>query len=118
VVVRVLGVVLLFAGACLLIAGGAKLGPRLTPLPHPQPGGKLEQSGAFCVVRHPMYCGGVLAACGWAIISQGWLTLVYATLVFLFVDIKSRREEMWLVAEYPEYTTYRSRVRRLIPFVY
>ncbi len=116
--VRVIGVALLLAGACLLIAGGAKLGSKLTPLPYPQAGGSLQQSGAFCIVRHPMYCGGVLAAFGWAIISHGWLTLLYAALVFAFVDVKSRREETWLVAKYPEYATYRSRVRRLIPYVY
>ena len=118
VVVRAIGVALLLGGACLLIAGGATLGSKLTPLPQPQPGGRLLQSGAFCIVRHPMYSGGVLAAFGWAIIRQGWLTLVYAALVFVLVDVKSRREEAWLVAEYPEYATYRSRVRRFIPFVY
>ena len=118
VFVRVVGGALLLAGACLLVAGGAKLGPTLTPLPYPQRGGKLQQGGAFCIVRHPMYCGGILAAFGWAIVTQGWLTLAYAALVFAFADVKSRREEAWLAAKYPEYTAYRSRVRRLIPFVY
>jgi protein-S-isoprenylcysteine O-methyltransferase Ste14 len=118
IAVGIVGVVLLVAGGCLLVGGGAKLGSKLTPLPYPQSGGTLQQSGAFCLVRHPMYCGGVLAAVGWAMVSRGWLTLAYAALVFLFADVKSRREEAWLVEAYPEYTAYKRRVRRLIPFVY
>jgi len=35
-----------------------------------------------------------------------------------FFDLKSRREEAWLVAAYPGYAAYRARVRKLIPFVY
>jgi protein-S-isoprenylcysteine O-methyltransferase Ste14 len=37
---------------------------------------------------------------------------------FLFFDLKSRREEIWLTEEIAGYDTYRRRTRRLIPFVY
>jgi protein-S-isoprenylcysteine O-methyltransferase Ste14 len=46
------------------------------------------------------------------------LTLCCAALVFLFFEVKTRREEQWLSEKYPEYAVYRKRVKRLIPFIH
>ena len=54
----------------------------------------------------------------WALLVQGWLTLGYAALLFVFLDFKSRREEQWLAEKFPAYGDYQRRVRKLIPFVY
>jgi protein-S-isoprenylcysteine O-methyltransferase Ste14 len=54
---------------------------------------------------------------GWALFVQGWLTLGYAALLAVFFDIKSRREEKWLMAKYVGYAGNQKRVRKLIPFV-
>jgi len=116
---RVIGIVLMAAGLALLAAGGLKLGAEdLTPLPYPRAGGVLRQSGAYGVVRHPMYGGGVIIAYGWALVVHGWLTLLYATVLLVFADIKASREEAWLVTAYADYPEYRRRVRKLIPFIH
>ncbi len=114
-----------FAGGGLIALGGIvcvlavlKLGPNLTPLPHPKDDCRLVVSGLYGLVRHPIYFGLITAAFGWALFVQGWLTLGYALLLFLFFDIKSRREEAWLMARFAEYAGYRRRVRKLIPFIY
>jgi len=112
------GVALMAAGACLLLAGGLRLGASLTSLPHPQPHATLVQTGPYRVVRHPMYAGGILLACGWALVAHGWLTLIYAAVLVVLLDIKSAREERWLVEKFPEYPDYQRRVPKLIPFVY
>jgi len=65
-----------------------------------------------------MYAGGILLACGWALVAHGWVTLVYAAVLVVLLDIKCAREERWLVEKYPEYPDYQRRVRKLIPFVY
>ena len=44
--------------------------------------------------------------------------LLWAALLVVFFDIKSRREEAWLAARFPAYADYRRRVRKLIPFIY
>jgi protein-S-isoprenylcysteine O-methyltransferase Ste14 len=115
---RVVGGVLLACGSALLVAGLVRLGPGLTPLPYPKEGAALIQTGAFSAVRHPMYGGGIVLGLGWALAVQGWLTLGYVAVLFLFLDAKSRREERWLAEKFPEYPGYRRRVRKLIPFVY
>ncbi len=110
---------LMVAGAALLFAGLASLGrPNITPLPNPREDGELRETGAYSLVRHPMYGGGVIFALGWATWVRGSLTLVYALALFVFADFKSRREEQWLRAKFPRYAAYQARVRRLIPFLY
>jgi protein-S-isoprenylcysteine O-methyltransferase Ste14 len=112
------GFVLVVAGACLLLSGLLWLGPSLTPLPYPRAKVKLIQTGPYRIVRHPMYGGGLVLAYGWALAVQGWLTLAYATVLLIFLDYKSNREERWLVDRFPDYPDYRRRVRKLIPFVH
>ena len=58
------------------------------------------------------------AAFGWAGVVQGWLTLLWALVLLVFFDIKSRREEAWLLARFPAYADYQRRVRKLLPFIY
>jgi len=113
-----MGGLLMFAGAGLMVAAFANLGKGLTPLPYPKDSGQLIQTGVYGLVRHPIYCGGFALALGWALLVRGPLTVVYAVLLLLFLDVKSRREERWLSAKFSSYADYRKRVRKLIPFVY
>ena len=46
------------------------------------------------------------------------MTLIYAGVLLAFFDVKSRREERWLTEKFPDYAAYRTRVHKLIPFVY
>ena len=115
---HILGGVLMAAGGALLIAGFLRLGRGLTPLPYPKDGSVLVQTGPYALVRHPMYGGGILLALGWALYVRSWATIGYAILLFLFAEVKSRREEEWLAQRFPAYADYRRRVRKLIPFVY
>ncbi len=115
----VVGAVLMAIGALLLAAGMFSLGSRsLTPMPYPREGAVLVQTGPYRFVRHPIYSGGILIALGWALLVNGWLTIGYAVLLFVFFDIKSRREEHWLKDKFPGYAAYQRRACKLIPFLY
>jgi protein-S-isoprenylcysteine O-methyltransferase Ste14 len=113
-----IGVGLLLFGTALLVAGFRRLGANLTPLPYPKEKANLIESGPYRFVRHPMYSGGAAIAFGWALFVQSWFTLLYALILAVFLDIKSRQEERWLAMKYPGYGEYQRRVRRLIPFIY
>ena len=112
------GLALMFAGSGLFLAGLFKLGPNLTPLPFPKPNASLVETGPYRLVRHPIYAGGIALAFGWALVVHGWLTLVYATVLLIFLDIKSAREERWLTNRFPAYRDYQRRVHKLVPFIH
>lgn len=113
------GVLLMAPGLFLFAWGLLALGRRnLTPLPAPRAGGALVETGPYRLVRHPIYGGGAVFALGWALFVHGWLTLAFAAVLFLFIDLKARREERWLLDTYPGYPEYCRRVRKLIPFIY
>jgi protein-S-isoprenylcysteine O-methyltransferase Ste14 len=112
------GGVLILAGMLLLITAIFRLGTNLTAVPYPKEQGRLVETGPYRFVRHPMYCGGIIIALGWALWVHSWLTIAYALLMLVFFDIKSRREEAWLKAKFSGYGAYQKRVRKLIPFIY
>jgi protein-S-isoprenylcysteine O-methyltransferase Ste14 len=55
---------------------------------------------------------------GWGLLTANLLFMGLIVAVFLFVDLKSRRKEAWLVEFYPEYASYRRRVTKLMPWIY
>jgi protein-S-isoprenylcysteine O-methyltransferase Ste14 len=114
----VISSVFMVAGGALFLAGLIHIGRGLTPLPYPKDGADLIQTGPFALVRHPMYSGGIGLALGWALHVEGWLTLGYVVVLFVFLDAKSRREERWLAEKFPAYAAYQRRVHMLIPFLY
>lgn len=117
-IARVVGIALGLCGGLLALGAARRMGPHLTPSPQPREDAPLIIGGAYGLVRHPMYGGVILTAFGWALLVNGPLTLLYACLLFTWLDVKSRYEERLLEAAYEGYATYRSRVRKLVPFVY
>jgi len=117
-VASALGSALALAGGALAVAGVLGLGGSLTALPYPKDCSRLVQTGPYAIVRHPIYSGLIMGAFGIALWNNGWLSLLYAALLLVFFDVKSRVEERWLAQKYPEYPEYSRRVRKLIPWVY
>lgn len=112
------GGLLCIGGLGFAALGSITLGRNLSPFPKPKEEGTLVESGIFSVVRHPIYSGLSLAAFGWSLIWNSIAALVAALMLLAFFDIKARREERWLEEKFPGYALYKSRVRKLIPFVY
>ena len=113
------GGTLLALGLLLFAAGGLRLGSALTPFPAPRAGGALSATGAYALVRHPIYGGGILICLGWTTVFASIAGLGFTVALAVFLDLKSRREELWLAEHYDGYEAYRVRTpRRLLPFLY
>ncbi|HIK43629.1 MAG TPA: isoprenylcysteine carboxylmethyltransferase family protein [Leptolyngbyaceae cyanobacterium M65_K2018_010] len=112
------------AGAIALLAlvligkGLLDLGSNLTPLPYPREGGELVQTGVYGWVRHSLYSGLILGtfALSLAKLSLSHLGICFA--LFLVLNAKASKEEIWLQERYPDYADYRQRVKKLIPWIY
>lgn len=115
---RALGALLMLAGGLFGTWGMIALGRNLTPYPKPIDDGQLVTAGPYSLVRHPIYTGLILATLGWALLRASVLGLALAAVLLLFFDLKSRREEEWLRAQYKDYAAYQGRVRKLIPWIY
>jgi protein-S-isoprenylcysteine O-methyltransferase Ste14 len=110
-----LGIVSATAGALLFVAGIVALGSSLTPFPRPR--GPLVDTGAFGLVRHPIYGGVLLGAVGLGLVTRP-LMLAACVPALAFIILKLRHEERLLLARFPDYASYCARVRhRLIPFL-
>lgn len=112
------------AAACTLMAavflgkGLLDLGQSLTPLPYPREDGQLVQTGVYAIVRHPIYSGVVFAVLAIALYRLSGTHLLAALVFFIFFNAKAAKEETWLQEKYPDYAEYKTRVKRLIPWVY
>jgi protein-S-isoprenylcysteine O-methyltransferase Ste14 len=113
-----LGASLLALGVLLTVLGMAALGRYLTPFPRPLAQARFRRTGAYGVVRHPIYSGIVLAAAGWSLLWLSAAGVVFALMLGVFFDRKAAREEAWLQRKFKPYRAYQRRVKKLIPWVY
>jgi protein-S-isoprenylcysteine O-methyltransferase Ste14 len=116
--VSIIGIVAIVVGGGVAGRGIWDLRSSLSPFPRPITGAPLVESGAYRLIRHPIYSGLVLGALGWGLVTGSILALGAAGLLFLLLAAKSHREEAWLVAIHPEYGAYQQRTKRLIPWIY
>lgn len=112
------GVAAMVVGGLVAVRGGWDLRAGLSPFPRPVAGAPLIESGAYRLVRHPIYSGLVLGALGWGLVTGSMAAIGTAGLLFALFAGKSRREEIWLAAAHPEYRAYQQRTKRFIPWLY
>jgi protein-S-isoprenylcysteine O-methyltransferase Ste14 len=116
--VSVIGIVAIIVGGGVAGRGIWDLRSSLSPFPRPIAGAPLVESGAYRLIRHPIYSGLVLGAIGWGLVTGSILAIGAAGLLLLLLAAKSRREEVWLEAMHAEYGAYQQRTKRLIPWIY
>jgi 2-amino-4-hydroxy-6-hydroxymethyldihydropteridine diphosphokinase len=116
--VRVFGVLTLAVGAYLVLASARSLGQALTALPEPALGAEMVEVGPYRLVRHPMYGGVVLLFVGVSLALRSWTAAVLSVGLLGFFWMKSSYEERQLRIAYPQYSSYRRRVKkRFLPFL-
>ena len=112
------GVAAILVGGLVTVRGVWDLRAGLSPFPRPLAGAVLVDSGAYRLIRHPIYSGLVLGAVGWGLVTASGLAIASAGLLFLLFVGKSGREEAWLTEVHPGYRDYQRRTKRLIPWLY
>ncbi len=114
----VVGLGLIAGGAVLAGRAGWDLRASFSPFPRPVDGARLIETGAYRLVRHPIYGGLILAGLGWGLATSSILAVLATGLLLVLFAAKGRREEAWLEAIHPGYRAYRQRSKRLIPWLY
>ncbi len=114
----VVGTALIAAGGLLALRAVLDLRGNLTVFPRPIAGAQLVDTGAYALVRHPIYGGLIGAGFGWSVLTASLPAFLAAAVLAAFFELKSRREERWLAEELAGYDQYRLRTRRLVPWLY
>ncbi|MGD0174107.1 MAG: isoprenylcysteine carboxylmethyltransferase family protein [Anaerolineales bacterium] len=79
--------------------------------------GGLATTGAYGIVRHPLYSTGLLMLWCFPILTTG--TLAFDAAITVYILIGSELEERRLIVQFgEEYLRYRKKVARLIPFLF
>ena len=116
----VLGIVLLFLGSWLRRHCFRTLGRFFTANVKVTDGQTVIQEGAYRLVRHPSYTGGMLMYVGTGLALTNWLsTVILAIFGGAGYAYRVRVEEQALVAALGEpYLDYMRRTKRFVPFIF
>ncbi|MDQ3937430.1 MAG: isoprenylcysteine carboxylmethyltransferase family protein [Chloroflexota bacterium] len=112
------GGALMVAGLIVVVLGIRDLDRSLTPLPYPAERGTLIEHGIYRRLRHPIYSGLVCFALGWGLLTASVAALGLTLALAVLLDLKARREEVWLRQRYAGYADYARRTSRFVPGVY
>jgi protein-S-isoprenylcysteine O-methyltransferase Ste14 len=118
VMVQAVGVAVFMAGSVVLALGIRGLGDSLRALPRPKADAKLVEDGIYGLIRNPIYAGLILIASGASSFRATVAGLAVSAVLAVFLDLKARREEVWLREKFPDYADYANRVKRFVPRIY
>lgn len=107
------------AGIGLWFWGRSQISPWSMRRRPDQPPLRLRRDGAFGLVRHPLYCGMLIAAAAPLVATRSpLLALVYVSCVIAIVSRMLQEERRLLAQVGAEYEEYSRQVSRLIPFIW
>ena len=78
----------------------------------------LTASGPYKLVRHPMYTSTIFITLIWMINDFTYIRAFAWILLVIVLCIKTFYEEKILEEEFPEYSNYKNKTKKLIPFLY
>ncbi|NPA73012.1 MAG: isoprenylcysteine carboxylmethyltransferase family protein [Gammaproteobacteria bacterium] len=87
-------------------------------VPDPMPDINLVTSGPYAKIRHPMYSAILIFFAPTIIHFPNQIVIILYTLLVITLIIKLLYEERLLVDSLPGYTAYKTRTKRLLPFLF
>ncbi len=117
--VRYAGLGLFLLGGVLRVGAVYSLAHRFSGLVAIQEDHQLMTGGLYKMIRHPGYLGMLLLFLGNALVFRSGLGLVITLLLLVPLIARVDAEEALLASEFGnQYSAYRERTWRLVPFVY
>ena len=117
-VTGLVGNALLIGGLLVVVLGALGLSSSFTVMPRPKEDGELVTTGLYQFVRNPIYAGLIAAMFGASLGSASLPALVLSGVLALVLDLKTRREEVFLRERFPGYGAYAAHTRKFIPGLY
>jgi protein-S-isoprenylcysteine O-methyltransferase Ste14 len=86
--------------------------------PEPKKTAHLLDTGPYAYIRNPMYSAVILGFAVFLADNFSIMRLIIYILLIVVLIYKISREEQFLGKKFTGYAAYKSRTKRLIPFVY
>lgn len=110
------GVLLL--GIVLRIASLLQLGKGFSTKVERSENHQLTTAGMYKLVRHPLYLATLLQVAASAIMLCSIFALALFPVCIAGILVRIRKEERFMMDEFPGYADYMKKTRRLVPWVY
>jgi protein-S-isoprenylcysteine O-methyltransferase Ste14 len=91
---------------------------RFNIIPELKENAKLMTSGPYKFVRHPMYTALIFISLILIINEFSYLRFAAWILLILVLNYKSDIEEKYLNEKFTEYSEYKLKTKKLVPFIY
>lgn len=106
-------------GFLILLASLFQLGSNFTVLAKPKKQATLTTIGIYKFIRNPMYLGVLLMSVSWGLFFQSKLVLIFTLALFFLFLYKIDLEEKFLQEKFgKDYSEYKEKTYRLIPFIF
>jgi protein-S-isoprenylcysteine O-methyltransferase Ste14 len=79
---------------------------------------KLVTTGIYTMIRHPMYLAIILVLTGACIMLKALYSWIFVVINFYTLQIRIKKEEEFMLANFPEYPAYIKKTYKLFPFLY
>lgn len=112
------GVVVLVLGIVLRITALLQIGRGFSTKVERSDNQRLQTSGMYRIVRHPLYCATLLQVLGTGLMLHSLVAFIFLPVCLVGVIIRIRKEERFMAAEFPEYQDYMKKTWRLVPGIY
>lgn len=89
-----------------------------SPFPQPRKSSQIVERGPYKYIRHPMYAGLLLISLVLFLSKANFLSFFTFVVFFYVINEKASLEEKLLTQLHSQYTTYASKTKMFIPFLY
>lgn len=115
-----IGFILYFTGALLILVSRVQIGRFGTAELITEEDHQLITQGVYKHIRNPMYSGGLIATIGFCLVFRSIITLIIMFIyTFLIYRMRIIEEERILLEKFgKEFEKYKSKTKRLFPFIY
>lgn len=86
--------------------------------PEPKASARLITSGPYHFIRHPMYSALILAMAAFVVAENIWLKLGLWFALGLVLSAKASFEEQLMSEKFSDYSAYRARSKRFLPYLF
>lgn len=112
------GLIIIILGVLLIVAAIITFNQLMTPSPVPQENYVLKTTGFYKYIRHPVYSFALLTMFGVAFYYRSRSGFLFFIVLIIFILIKISFEEAQLKRKFPDYNSYISKTKKLIPYIY